>query len=594
MSTLITQDALPLMPADPTALVAAADALAPAGQVVGDGMRSAEAAWRSLPNVYDAPETSTAVAAIAPVCASAEDLEEAAVAAAAALRTLAEDLQALGWTHKQLEGDIEAHRTQVLAYRDQHVAELEDSTDPLGGWGPYGLARNVELEQGCAALQTQIEAAIDECVRCLSRIAVTHGDSAFSSAVSPPSDTDWRASGDEFRTSLASAILDRLTAADASGIEQLLREHPEWATLLRDTPPDPRVIARWWAQLAPDHSVALLTAAPALVGALGGVPASVRVIANRTLAEKRREELQRLIDSRGYTLQPGTYERVRIPVPEAWQSEYDYLSRVVRGDVQLYLYDRGRSQIIEMVGNLERADVIMTFMPGTNTTMESFYTSTSRQGITALTNWQVNNTQFGTEVAGFVVKQGDFPQLSADIIATGPQNNDMMEKLGRAYAQFSFELEALTLHTPVVSVEHSAGSAAGGAAEMAGAHFAARVSLAGIGMTYDWRNQPGTEYFAMQAPNDINKNFDGVQAWNWGYAIKATEQNGFTELDSGINGTSPTVWGVGAVSPPIALAMEASSQLEHHNQIISGDVSENRTVLNEIRRILESEAEPHG
>ncbi|MGC0368982.1 alpha/beta hydrolase [Microbacterium sp. SLBN-111] len=594
MSTLITHDALPPMPADPTALVAAADALSPAGQAVGDGMRSAEVAWRSLPNVYDAPETSTAVAAIAPVIASAEDLEQAAVAAAAALRTLAEELHTLGWTHKRLEGDIEAHRSQVLAYRDQHGAGLEDSTDPLRGWGPYGLSRNLQLEQECAALQTQIEAAIDECVRSLARIAIPPGDIAFTSAVSPSSDTDWHASGEEFRTTLASAILSRLTAVDARGIEQLLREHPEWSILLRDTPPDPRVIAVWWAQLGPDSSAALMTAAPALVGALGGVPAAVRVVANRTVAEERREELGRLIDSRGYTLQPGTYERVRIQVPEAWQSEYDYLSRVISGDVQLYLYDRGRAQIIEMIGNPERADVIMTFMPGTNTTMESFYTSTPRQGITALTNWQVDNAQFGTDVAGFVVKQGDFPQLSADIFATGPQNNDMMEKLGRSYAQFSFELDALTPHTPIVSIEHSAGSDAGGAAEMAGAHFAARVALAGIGMTYDWRSQPGTEYYAMQAPNDINKNFDGIQAWNWGYAIKATEQNGFTELDSGIDGTSPAVWGVGAVSPPIALAMEASSQLDHHNRIISGDVTENGTVLYEIRRILESEAGTHG
>lgn len=594
MTTLITHDALPPMPADPIALVAAADALAPAGTAVGDGMRSAEAAWRSLPNVYDAPETPNALAATAPVCASAEDLEDAAAAAAVALRTLAEELQALGWTHKQLAGDIDAHRSQVLTYRDQHGADFEDATDSLAAWGPNGFSRNIELERECAALKTQIAAAMNECVRSLSRIAIPPGEIGSASALNPSSTTDWRASGEEFRTSLASAVLSRLTAVDARGIDQLLREHPEWATLLRDTPPDPRTIAAWWALLSPESSTALITAAPAVIGALGGVPASVRVIANRTIAEKRREELQRLIDSRGYTLQPGTYERVRIPVPEAWQSEYDYLSRVASGDVQLYLYDRGQSQIIEMVGDPERADVIMTFMPGTNTTMESFYTSTTRQGITALTNWQVNNAQFGTDVAGFVVKQGDFPQLSTDIIATGPQNNDMMEKLGQSYAQFSFELDALSPHTPVVSIEHSAGSGAGGAAEMAGAHFAARVTLAGIGMTYDWRSQPGTDYYAMQAPNDINKNFDGIQAWNWGYAIKATEQSGFTELDSGIDGTSSLVWGVGAISPPVALAVEASSQLEHHNQIISGEVKDNETVLYEIRRILESEAGAHG
>jgi len=137
------------------------------------------------------------------------------------------------------------------------------------------------------------------------------------------------------------------------------------------------------------ESAALLVGAPAVVGALGGIPAPVRGTANQTLARTRLSELQSLIDNRGYTYQPGTYERVRMPIPEAWQSEHDYLTRVVNGDVQLYLYDAPRGQIIEMIGTPEQADVIMTFMPGTNTTVESFYDSTTRHGITALTNWQV-------------------------------------------------------------------------------------------------------------------------------------------------------------------------------------------------------------
>ena len=61
-----------------------------------------------------------------------------------------------------------------------------------------------------------------------------------------------------------------------------------------------------------------------------------------------------------------------------------------------------------------------------------------------------------------------------------------------------------------------------GAAETAGAHFDARVALAGIGMTNDWKAQDGTEYYAMQAPNDINKNVDNMQLGNWGYGIPAT------------------------------------------------------------------------
>jgi len=199
-------------------------------------------------------------------------------------------------------------------------------------------------------------------------------------------------------------------------------------------------------------------------------------------------------------------------------------------------------------------------------------------------------SDLGTEVAGFVVKQGEFPQLNADIIGTGPQNNDMMESLGHSYAQFTFELEAIAPGTPLVSVEHSAGSAAGGAAEMAGAHFDSRISLAGIGMTDEWKRQPETDYYAMQAPNDINKNFDGAQAWNWGYAIKPVEENGFTELDSGIDGSSPFAMMAAPISAPLAVAIEGGSQLEHHNQIISGDIGENGTVLRRIANLLRQAA----
>ncbi|OWP21328.1 hypothetical protein CBF90_12775 [Microbacterium sp. AISO3] len=46
-------------------------------------------------------------------------------------------------------------------------------------------------------------------------------------------------------------------------------------------------------------------------------------------------------------------------------------------------------QIIEMFGDVSKADVIMSFMPGTNTTMESFYSSTADEGLTSLTRRMV-------------------------------------------------------------------------------------------------------------------------------------------------------------------------------------------------------------
>lgn len=137
-----------------------------------------------------------------------------------------------------------------------------------------------------------------------------------------------------------------------------------------------------------------------------------------------------------------------------------------------------------MFGDVGKADVIMSFMPGTNTTMESFYTSTQNTGLTALTRLMVDDPPAGVDVAGFVLKQGFFPNLAPPEVAVlGPQVN----------------LWALR----------------------------------------GWEAQDGTAYYAIQGPTDINRALDGVQVDPFGYAVTASEENGFTELDSGFTGFDP-------------------------------------------------------
>ena len=158
----------------------------------------------------------------------------------------------------------------------------------------------------------------------------------------------------------------------------------------------------------------------------------------------------------------------------------DSLQRVVDGDVQLYLWRPDKDEVIEMFGNPDTADVIMSFMPGTNTTMDSFYTATATTGITALTRWEVENADPRIQAAGFVVKQGVFPQLGGNIFATVPQNNDMPEELGAKYADFAAGIHVITPGTPVLSVEHSFGSSVGGVAETQDAGFHTRITLSGM------------------------------------------------------------------------------------------------------------------
>lgn len=74
----------------------------------------------------------------------------------------------------------------------------------------------------------------------------------------------------------------------------------------------------------------------------------------------------------------------------------------------------------------------------------------------------------------------------------------------------------------------------------------------------------------------------------WGALIDeraATPENGFTELDSGIPGTPAWAQIGKVISPPIAIG-DLASGLDHHNQIISGDISENRVVLETINDVI--------
>lgn len=218
-------------------------------------------------------------------------------------------------------------------------------------------------------------------------------------------------------------------------------------------------------------------------------------------------------------------------------------------------------------------------MPGTNTSMESFY---DRDGLTAMTRFEVENPPAGTNVAGFVVMPGAFPNLD-NLITEGPENNWFAQILGRRYAAFSKELDVITGGLPVVSVEHSFGSAVAGVAEQAGAEFDARYMLSGIGMLNGWETRDGCDYYAAQGPNDINRNFDGAELWTLGYGVKPDASNGIIERPTGFEEFSS--WAYTPFSVPSLV-----TGLEQHNAIISADDDVNGPVLQDVRRVLSEAA----
>lgn len=392
-------------------------------------------------------------------------------------------------------------------------------------------------------------------------------------------------------------LLARLSNLSAADLAAFAAAHTDLFDHIQTA--RPHEIADWWTRLGdrPDQRDLLTAQLPSLIGGLGGLPASVRVAANRLVARARLATLRRQLGDerrRGYrstSAQPYAVEAAaaaHLARVRTLQTEIGYLERVARGDVTLYLYAPQDGRIIEIFGDPHKAEVLLTVMPGTNTTMDSFYTATERDGITALARWQAGHPAPGVTVASLVVKQGEFPRLD-DAWSRGPQHNWFARPLGRAYAGLVTELDTITGDTPIVSLEHSFGSAPAGDAETRGAHFAARFLLAGIGMTEGWTAHAGTEYYTAQGPLDINRALDDVQAGDIGYAITPSEIPGVTEIDTGY---TDGMWGpiIAPQMPLIGVPATLAAALDQHNRLLSADPEENNPVLSALRRLLASAA----
>ncbi|MDW4572906.1 alpha/beta hydrolase [Microbacterium sp. M3] len=593
--SLITLQSLPTLTIDAAALAGAAISLRAAARQTTELGTQTVSAWNGLPASYDTPECTDAVYKMAVVGEACTDFEDGLGSAATILGRLADDLTEVAQHIDALRADVEELRAEVLNYRWDEAglnAASEQSVLLYGydtidrQWGEGHFQRNALLIDLRDFIQGTLDQVIADAARDLRAIGEPVGlGPLMTRTAALASGMTWGERQEQFTTKLAISALNQLSLLnDPAAVRELLAQHPEWADLLRLHPPAPDAVSDWWAGIEDDAvRSALVMGMPALVGALGGLPASVRVSANRETAMQRLSKLQSELDRlevRDYDEnQPYAHEGALadyIQRRAELKTELKYLQRVADGEVQLYLYDRDRGQVIEMFGDVDKADVVLSFMPGTNTSMESFYDR--KFGITPFTHWEVQNAERDVNVAGFVVMQGAFPNL--DVLASGPQYNAYAEVLGRRYAGFSRELDVIAPSTPVMSVEHSFGSGVAGVAESNGAHFDARYTLAGIGMTEGWEKQLGTKYFAAQGPGDINRYLDEVQAGGLGYAVSPHAANGFEERPT--NFGVPDLWPHVLFGPGGVVVGAGTGGLEQHNGIISADESVNGIVLNDV------------
>ena len=125
----------------------------------------------------------------------------------------------------------------------------------------------------------------------------------------------------------------------------------------------PRAVLDLWVS-QPGLQEELLQAHPAILGALDGLPATVRVYANKLNAPALIVAAEAELDE----TDAGS-DRAKVLA-----NEIAYLRQVQNGDVQLYLYDRDASRIVEMLGDLSvETQRVITYVPGTFTNLNDFY-----------------------------------------------------------------------------------------------------------------------------------------------------------------------------------------------------------------------------
>src|SRR6218665_1727850 len=463
-----------------------------------------------------------------------------------------------------------AQEARVLRHREREARQvmtvarqaLELATSPVvvdEGVRRGALQRvdAAEEELRCIGLAWQQlserrQAADTNCVRLLTAPAVL---GAFSNLPTNTNTNTGAGAGADARVGVGAGVLvsvGRMSAFDHLVLQVVC---PNLFTELARHPPPPGEVARAWNNLTPEQRATLITRYPGTIGQLNGLPPGDRVTANRQLATQRLTEAQTelaqlqarlealpiLINKYGPTVSQPQRVALNAGIADLSQ-EITYLSQVEDGAIRLYLYDRDTDRIIEMIGDPARAKVVLSYLPGSDSTLKGMYQGAlnnhKRGGIQAFAQWEV--TQSHGEVVAFVFKDGRFPQ-TADLFSHGPQINTIADTIGANYADFLTGLRAGGLgELRIVSVEHSFGSAAAGEAERRGVRLDTRILLGGIGMKAGWQPNPSTTYIGYAGRYDLNKLFytptgQGLALGDLGYAVAPTTENGIIERDSGIN-----------------------------------------------------------
>lgn len=349
--------------------------------------------------------------------------------------------------------------------------------------------------------------------------------------------------------------LGRLTPAQLAALSTAQQIH--LAAMLSK---DPEKVWGWWITLSDAQRATLLTHLAPFLGRLDGLPPVVRVAANRTNAatdlSANEAELARL------RALPGTPEKANTIA--LLETENGYLKRAVDGSVQLYLYDRDASRVVEVVGDLSQAPTnVIYYNPGTFTGMPDFW----KGGVQAMANSLVQDHP-GALV--FVTKDGTFPGED-DTNLGGPNMTRILEaNSATSTATTAERLASLQrgvaanpqyTYAQTTAIGHSWGLANVTASESAGAHYDQVISLSGAWMPEGWAPDPSTTYRDYSYPDILQ------YAQEFGVV---GENNVPRRPDSGFS------------YDPYYEAPSTFDLFDNHN-LIATDSQANKSLLNDVR-----------
>ncbi|MBD8703726.1 hypothetical protein [Frigoribacterium sp. CFBP 13712] len=398
---------------------------------------------------------------------------------------------------------LEARRTKAhtsLMLGEARVEAITREAAELAVADPTGVAAAVDFRAGeRSTLQRHIDddqgelRAVERAVDELEHERAAADRRCIDELTDPVAIGRLRAIGEAaVATPSAEQLLALLGGLSRTDLGLLLDDHPELVD--KAFRADPERVRAWWDELgrtgpidddglSPEQA-ALVVGAPMVVGSLDGLPPSARVLANRVNAGRRRDELEAMMASGG---PPGA--RFTADEIAAMTRERAYLEGAVAAPptVQLYLFDPAADRIIEMIGEFgPETTTIITYVPGTGTTLDSFYREP--RGVQQVGDWFA--ARDGRTVT-FVAKDGRFPQ-------TIPEANVPVLAEPTAARLVGLQNGLRQSYDPALVSEagigHSWGLANVTSSEVAGAHYDHVVSLAGAGMPSTWQPREGTTY----------------------------------------------------------------------------------------------------